>query len=174
MMRTLALALTVVTLAQSPSTLAAVAVFTANVERKWPADEREPAVTGEALRLMDAAARAIAEDAKIDSGKIRQAMDGFAAVRKAMDTPARSEDDRTLVVRDALAKGAMVVEAVAVARRREDPKTKTQLGELKRAAEAVDRKKQLRQQGDLLERYFRQAAELMRALQVPDAPATTK
>ena len=32
----------------------------------------------------------------------------------------------------------------------------------------------LHQQGDVLERYFRQAAELMRALQTSDAPSPTK
>src|SRR4051794_12284325 len=77
----------------SPTTLAAIAVFEVNADRKWPADDREPVVTAEALRLLELAARGIATDAHIDAGKIRKSIDDFEKAHAAL-APLPRDDQR--------------------------------------------------------------------------------
>src|SRR4051812_13734025 len=96
-----AVTLALLTFTQSPSTMAAVAVFTANVERKWPTDDREPFVTLEALRLMGAAVGTIAAERKVDGGKLKQSMDVFAAARAELEPAKIGDDEKPPLVRDA-------------------------------------------------------------------------
>lgn len=161
-MRAVALTLSLLTVTQSPATMAAVAVFVANAERKWPADEREPFVTAEALRLMEAAASAIADEGKINTGKVHESIVEFSKARLVAVDAAAAEDDRALLARNALMKGQAMLEALAASHT--DATMRQRLTELKRSAEALDRKRQLRQQADALERYFHQAADVLRAL----------
>lgn len=159
----------------SASTLAAVAVFTANTERKWPVDEREPFVTAEALRLFEAAGRAIADDWKIDTGKVHESIAAFGTARAALEVKARGDDDRPQFAREALARGRTMIDALAGALERDDATTRQQLSEFKHSADALDRKRQVRQQGEVLERYFHQAGELMQALiNTPASPAPAR
>jgi hypothetical protein len=152
--------------------MAAVAVFAANAERsKWPADEREPFVTAETLRLLEAAGRAIAGDWKVDTGKVHGSITAFASARAALDGKAGDEDARPSLARDALVKGTTMITALAAAIDRDDATTKQRLSALKKSAESLDRKRQLRQQADALERYFHQASELLRAISVTPTSA---
>jgi hypothetical protein len=159
----IALTLILATAAQSPATMAAVAVFAANADRKWPADDREPFVTAEALRLMEAAATAIADESKINTGKVRDAIVEFSKVRLVAADHATAEDDRAAITRDALIKGELMINALAAASHR-DAASRQPLAELKKSAEQIDKKKQLRQQAEALEKYFHDAAELLRAM----------
>lgn len=164
MIRTAAVALMLFTAAQSPTAMAAVVMFATNVDRKWPADEREPFVTVEALRLMEAAAVAIAEDAKANTGKVKEAIDEAAAARTALEQRVADEDERPRLTRDALLKGHAMIESLAGGVRRTNATTRERLSGLKRSAEAIDRKRNLREQGETLERYFGAAAELLRGM----------
>jgi hypothetical protein len=159
-----AVTLALLTFTQSPSTMAAVAVFTANVERTWPADDREPFVTLEALRLMEAAVAAVATDRKVDNPKLKQSIDAFTAVRAELEPAKIGSEEKPPVVREALIKGVAMIEALAGAVRREDATTKSRLSELKKSADALDRKRKLSEQGDVLQRYFHEASELLKAL----------
>lgn len=170
MMRAIALAVTLLTVTQSPATMAAVAIFAANVDRKWPTDEREPFVTAEALRLMEAAASAIADETKTNTGKVNAAIIDFSKARVAAVDQRVAEDDRARLIGNALVKGQSMLEALVAAHA--DATLRQRLIELKRSAEALDQKRPLRQQGDALERYFHQAADVLRAL-LTAAPANT-
>jgi hypothetical protein len=152
-----------ITAAQSPATMASVAVFAANAERKWPADDREPFVTGEALRLMEAAAAAIADDAKINTGKVHDAIVEFSKVRLVATDHATAEDDRAAITRDALIKGESMINALAAALHHEAA-SRQQLAALKKSAESIDKKTQLRAQAAALEKYFHDAAGLLRTM----------
>jgi hypothetical protein len=157
-----AVTLALLTFTQSPTTMAAVAVFTANVERKWPTDEREPFVTLEALRLMEAAVGTVATDRKIDNTKLKQAMDGFAAARASLEPAKIGDDEKPPLVRDALIKGAAMIEALTSAVRPDDAATRSRLTELRKFAEALDRKRKLSEQVEVLQRYFHEADELLK------------
>ena len=164
-----AVALALLTFTQSPPTMAAVAVFTANVERTWPADDREPFVTLEALRLMGAAVGTITADRKIDNAKLKQSIDAFTAARAQLEPSKIGDDEKPPLVRDALIKGAMMVEALTTATRRDDSTTRSRVAELKRSADALDRKRKLTEQADLLQRYFHQVSELLKMFGDPAA-----
>jgi hypothetical protein len=165
-----AVTLALLTLSQSPSAMAAVVVYTVNAERKWPTDEREPFVTSEALRLMEAAVRALAADRKVDNAKLKTSIDTLVAARAELEPVKPGDDERPALVRDALIKGATMVEALTTSLRRDDETMRSRLTELKRSAEALDRKRKLEQQADSLERYFHQASVLLNAML--DAPTT--
>jgi hypothetical protein len=171
-MRTIAL-IALLAITPSPSTMAAVAVFAANAERKWPADDREPFVTAETLRLLEAAGRAIAVDGKVDTGKVHESIAAFASARSVLEAKATDEAVRGQLARDALVKGATMITTLATALDRGDAATRQALAALKQSADALDRKRQVRQQGDVMERYFHQAAELLRALiATPESPTS--
>lgn len=164
MIRTVAVAMMLFTAAQSPTAMAAVVMFATNVDRKWPADEREPFVTVEALRLMEAAAAAIADDAKVNTGNVKEAIDEVAAARTALEQRVADEDERPRLTRDALLKGHALIDSLAAGVRRSNATTRERLNGLKRTAEAIDRKRNVREQGETLERYFSAAAELLRSM----------
>ena len=165
-----AILITLLAFTPSVSTVAAVAVFTANAERKWPVDEREPFVTAEALRLLEVAGRAIADDSKLNTGKVHDSIAAFEAARAALEVKVRGDKDRPHLAREALVKGRAMIDALAAALDRDDGPMRRQLAELKQTADALDRKRQVRQQGEVLERYFHQAAELMKGLIQTPAP----
>ena len=173
-MRIIALTLTLFTVTPSASTLAAVAVFVANAERKWPVDEREPAVTAEALRLLEAAGRAIADDWALDSGDVPESIADFASARAELEQQVRGDEDRPRFAREALVKGAEMIEALTTALDLDDAAVRRQLSALERSAEALDRKEQVRQQGEALEEYFHQTAELLQGLLDAPAPQRTE
>lgn len=156
------LTLTLFTATQSASTLAAVTMFTTNVDRTWPADDREPFVTVEALRLMETAAAAIADEGKVNTGKVKDAIADLTKARESLEAHA-SDDEHSRLTREALLTGHEMVEAL-VESQRAARDTRQKLSELKRAAESLDRKKPAREQGEVLQRYFRHAAELLRAM----------
>lgn len=159
----IALTLILAAAAQAPSTMAAVAIFNVNVDRKWPVDEREPAVTAEALRLMEAAVQAVIEERKLDAPKLRQSISAFTQAREALGRTAEDKD-RAPLVRDALLKGRMMAESVASATGLSDEATRQRLAGLKTAADAFDRARPVRDQADILERYFRTSSELLHAI----------
>jgi hypothetical protein len=156
--------ITLLLVTPSASTMAAVALFAANAERAWPVDEREPFVTAEALRLLEGAGHAIATDWKVDSGKVHDSIAALGAARAALEAKLRGDSERPRQAREALGKGRVMMDNLADALDKDDAATKRQLSELKHAADALDHKRQVRQQGEVLERYFRQASELMKGL----------
>jgi hypothetical protein len=156
---------------QSPTTLAAVALFAANVDRDWPADEREPLVTAEALRLMAAATQAIAEEWKVSDGKVRQAIAAFDSARQGLSSEAPDSPRRSPRTGAALDAGRLAIEQLTTALRITDATTKGRLASLKRSVEKFSREPAAPQQADVLEQYFRDAAALLRSML--DAPAPT-
>lgn len=136
--------------------MAAVAVFAVNAERQWPSDERQPVVTAEALRLMEAAARELAAGAKPENKTLLAAIDRFKAARADAETGA---EDATRV-RNALVAGAEMLEGVIGASK--DTAATQRVAEVKRLANAFDRKIAPKQQSAALEKYFRAAAALLR------------
>jgi len=158
-----AFTLTLLSASPSASTLAAVAVFAANVDRTWPADEREPFVTAEALRLMEVAGRSIADDLRVNSGVVRKSLDAFASTRAALEGEAR-EEERPRYAREALARGRAMLAALAAALHMSDGTTRQRLAALDKSADDINRKRALRKQRRTIEDYFRQAAGMMRAL----------
>ena len=159
-----ALALSLLSSSPSASTLAAVAVFAANADRTWPVDDREPAVTAEALRLLEVAGKSLADDWGVNAGDVRKSITAFASARAALEKQARGEEDRPRYAREAIIKGAAMIAELAGAASLDDSTTRQKLSDLKKAAEDLDRKKQVREQGAVLEKYFKQAAALMREL----------
>jgi hypothetical protein len=89
-------------------------------------------------------------------------MDAFTAVRAELEPAKIGSEEKPPVVRDALLKGATMIDALMQAVRRDDQTTRSQLAELERSAEALDRKRKLSEQADVLQRYFHQASELLK------------
>jgi hypothetical protein len=153
---------------QSPSTMANVAIFTVNAERKWPSDEREPAITAEALRLLEVSATGIADDRHIDDKKVRESIADFKTAREAFEKEPRGGADRPKAAREALAKGRSMLDALADALDLDDQPMQKLLSDLKRTTDDFDRRRPIAQQADLLEKYFRDASQLTKELL--DAP----
>ena len=154
--------------APSAATLAAVAIFRANVVRQWPTDERGPAVTVEALRLMERATRGIADDWHITDDKFRDSMADFESAWEALSRHAPGDKNRPALARDALDQGRTMIDLLAEALRDTGTPIKTGLSAMKESVEQFDRKQPVRQQVDVLERYFDQAAALLQSML--DAP----
>jgi hypothetical protein len=172
-MLTIAMTLTLALVNASPSasTLAAVAIFAANVDRQWPTDEREPVVTGEALRLMAVAARGMADDWKVDDGKVRDSIAAFESASEALAQQAGDDRQRAEMTRKVLDEGRQMIERLAVALNSADL-TATGRAGLKKAVDDFDKKKPVPQQADQLEQYFQQAAKLLRAIVDQPTPLT--
>lgn len=169
-----ALILIALTITPSAATMAAVAVYSVNAERKWPADEREPAITSETLRLLEAATRAIAGDWKVDKGKLADGITGFASARATLDKLARGDKERPVAAREVLLKGRAMIDALAASVARDDAATRKPLADLKQAADQFDRRRPVRDQADVLERYFRQSSAVLKALlEAPGDRAST-
>src|SRR5262245_13941195 len=111
-----ALTLSIATATPSASTLAAVKVFAVNVDRDWPSDDaRGQAVTAEALRLMAVAARAMADDSKVDDRKLRDAIAEFDSARETLSLHPRGDRQRPAFARGALEDGRKVIDQLAAA-----------------------------------------------------------
>jgi hypothetical protein len=147
----------------SASTFAAVALFAANVDRQWPTDERGPAVTGEALRLMAVAARGIADDWKIEDGKLRESIAAFDRAREELFRHQRGDEKRPEVARDALDEGRVLIDRLAEALNHDD-RTTRERSALKALVESFDDDKPVREQVDELEKYFQQAAAVLKSM----------
>ena len=144
--------------AQSPSAMAAVAVFAVNADRAWPSDDREPVVTAEALRLMEAAARELAAGAKPENKAATVSIDRFKTAR----TDAGSAAEDATKLRTALVAGAdAIADLVGTSK---DATTTQRVAELRRLANAFDKKIAPRQQAGALEKYFKSAAALLRGV----------
>jgi hypothetical protein len=168
MMSSIAITLFLLSTIQSATTLAAVAIFNVNAERKWPVDDREPAVTAEALRLLEVAAKGIADDRKIDDGKVRQAIADFTAARTAFERQRSGDATRPGAAREALREGRSMIDAIADALDLDDQPMQQLLSDLKRTADSFDKHRPVRQQADVLEKYFHAASQLAR--EMVDAP----
>jgi len=155
----------------SASTLAAVAVFAANVDRQWPADDRAPVVTDEALRLMAVATRAVADDLKVNQGKLHDAIDEFVLSREALQRHKPGDPKRPELARKALDDGREMLEQLVVALRVQQL-TAVERAALKKFVKNFDEDRPVQQQADDLEQYFQQAATLLRKI-VDAPPATT-
>ena len=157
--------LTLALIAPSPSaaTLAKVAVFAANVNRQWPSDDRGPVVTGEALRLMAAAARAIADDRKVDEGKLRDTIADFDSAREALFQHPRGDRKRPEYARAALADGRLVIERLAETLGL-SARTSGDRAALKKFVEEFDQDRPVSEQVDDLEQYFQNAAALLKSM----------
>lgn len=170
-MRVIAVLLSLLSVTPSAATFAAVALFAANVDRKWPADDRAPAVNGEALRLMSAATKAIGSDFKISDDKWRDAMADFDTDRDALAAEVGDEERRAELVRDTLDSGRKALERLASAMKLTDRTTKGHLDALKTSIDKFDRDTPARQQGEVFAEYFREAAALLKSML--DAPPST-
>lgn len=160
-----ALILTMSLLAVAPSatTLAAVAVFSANADRHWPKDDRAPAVTGEVMRLMAAAARAMADDWKVNDGKLRASIADFDAAREELFKSPRGDQQRSVAAREALDHGRVMIDRLAEALNCASLTAKDR-GALKKLVEDFDDDRPVEQQAGDLEKYFQQAAALVRTM----------
>src|SRR5690349_3127722 len=138
------LALTVAAATPSASTLAAVKVFAVNVDRQWPSDDgRGQAVTGEALRLMAVAARAMADDWKVDDDRLRGAITDFEAAREALFNHPRGDRQRPEFARRALEDGRKVIDRLAAALRCSDL-TETDRVELEKLVKEFEKDRPVR------------------------------
>ena len=144
--------------AQSPSAMAAVAVFAVNADRQWPSDEREPVVTAEALRLMEAAALEVAAGAKPENKAATVSIDRFKTARTAAGAAAQ---DATMLKAALVAGAEAMADLVATSK---DATTTQRVAELKRLANAFDKKIAPRQQAGAIEKYFKSAAALLRGV----------
>ena len=162
-MTVIVLSLSILFSSPSAQTLATIAVFVANTDRQWPVDEREPFVTAEALRLLEAAGRSLADDWGVNDGDVHESIAAFSLSRVALEKQARGDDDRPRYVREALANAESMLDALAAAVDL-DETTPQLLARLEDTTDEFDRKRQVRQQVDVLETFFGHAAALMREL----------
>jgi hypothetical protein len=162
-MTALLLTLSLVNAAPSATTLAAVAIFSANVDRQWPKDDRAPAVTGEVMRLMAVAARGMADDWKVNDGKLRDAIADFDTAREQLFKHPRGDRERPEVTRDALDAGRVMIDRLAEALNCARLTSKERAA-LKKFVEEFDDDRPVEQQVDDLAKYFQQAAALVRTM----------
>lgn len=160
----LTLALAAGSATPSATTLAAVKVFAVNVDRQWPSDDgRGQAVTSEALRLMAVAARAMADDWKVDDSKLRRAITDFDAARDALFQHPRGDRQRPEFARQALEDGRRVIDDLAAALRCADLTAGDRVA-LEKLVKDFEKHRPVREQVDDLEHYFQEASKLLQAM----------
>ena len=160
----ISLVLAVASTTPSPTTLAAVKVFAANVDRDWPSDDdRAEAVTGEAFRLMSAAVRAMADDAKVDDAKLRAAIASFDAAREALINHPRGDGKRPGVARTALEDGRVMIDRLSAALGSAELTAKDREA-LKKIVSGFETNRSVREQADDLKKYFQGAARMMTSM----------
>lgn len=171
MLPALLLALALQNPAPSATTLAAVETFAANVDRTWPTDEREPFVTGEVLRLMTNATRAIADDWHLDDKKLRDAIADVDSAREALLRQPRGDRKRPELARQALDEGRKMIDRLADALG-QDESARATLSALDRSFKKFEDDRPVRAQVDAMKEYFQEAAKVLAA--IVDAPPPAK
>jgi hypothetical protein len=155
----------------SASTLAAVKIFAVNVDRKWPADDgRGEAATSESLRLMSAAVRAMADDWKVEDGKLRDAIADFDAARETLFQHPRGDKERPELTRAALDHGRKMIDRLAEALHCDDLTAKDRAA-LEKLVKQFEKDRPVREQADDLETYFKEASKLLQSM-LDAAPST--
>jgi len=165
------LTLALQTASPSATTLAAVERFAVNVDRKWPTDEREPFVTGEVLRLMLDATRAIATDWRLDDRKLRESIDDVEAARAALLRLPRGDRKRPQLAREVLDKGRQMIDRLTDAIG-EDDTARATLAALNDSLRKFEDDRPVRQQVDAMKEYFQEAVKVFRTI-VDTRPSTS-
>lgn len=137
----------------------AVQAFVQQVEREWPGESAQQAITAESLRLFAEAVRIVGKEnapiAELD--KLTRLTESYAANKPdAPDQPRR--------LREALLAATNVADRLIAVHGAAGEHNARRLAAMRRAAESLDLKQPLRRQPDVIERVFHQAAEILQGV----------
>ena len=144
--------------AQSADARTALQSFVAHVEREWPGQAEQQAITVESLNLLADTVRSIASargqltpDTLTVLDRLRTETQRFASGKPDNTTQSTQMRHVLTTATDLLARLAASA----------GTETQSRLAALRRAADGLDARQPLFRQPDVLERYFHQAAELL-------------
>jgi hypothetical protein len=112
---------------------------------------------------MAVAARAMADDWKVDDSRLRGAITDFDAAREALFRHPRGDRQRPEFARDALEDGRRVIDRLAEALGCSDLTAKDRAG-LEKLVKEFEKDRPVRQQVDDLEKYFQEASKLLQSM----------
>lgn len=161
---TVLLVMTTSAYAQVPAPPAqAVETFVQHVDREWPGESQQQALTRDSLRLLADAVADLARRHKLSSSEFERELQALrdATARYAAGTPGDASQSRQL--RKTLETAADLVRTLAV-HTGAASSIDARLNALERSAESLDRDQPLRRQPDVLERFFHHAAETLKAV----------
>jgi hypothetical protein len=161
MMLTVVLALSLQAQTPAAGTLDA---FIAQVDREWPGESRQQAITTDSLRLMADAVAAVAARGRIDSPRLARPLQQFReeTERYAKGKPGTERQSEQL--RRTFLTGVAVMEALT--ERVDEGRTlKARVSALERAAKSLDDDDPVLRQPDVIERFFRHAGEILKLVE---------
>jgi hypothetical protein len=148
---------------QAPQRAQAVEAFVEHVDREWPGEAHQQALTGKSLNLLVNAIESVAQRRQAASaefvGELQEIRDETA--KYTGGTPGDLAQSRQL--RKTLRAAADIVQTLAV-RTGIASSMEQRLNALNRAARSLDDDQPLRRQPDVLERFFHHAAEILKTI----------
>jgi hypothetical protein len=141
----------------------AIDVFVQHVDREWPGEAHQQALTGESLNLLLNAVEVLAQRRNATSAEFARSLQQVRSEtgKYGAGTPGDLSQSRQL--RKTLRTTADVVRILAERTGVADS-IEARLNALDRSARSLDDDQPLRRQPDVLERFFRHAAEILKAM----------
>jgi hypothetical protein len=141
----------------------ALRAFLEQVDREWPGESRQQSVTVESLTLLASTVESIAKARQKLTPDIITGLDRLRTETHKYERGVPSDLSQSTQLQHVLITAADVLRRLAGAGADTEPE-RSRLAALKRSAESLDRRAPLRRQPDVIERFFHQAAELLRDL----------
>ena len=112
---------------------------------------------------MEVATQSLTDESKLTDPKLRDAISSFRSAREALAARATTDPQRMGAARAALETGVVMIDRLTTALGPPTGMT-SERAALKRAADGLEKNVPLEKQGDVLERYFKQAAAIVKSL----------
>ena len=135
--------------------------FIEQVEREWPGDARQQAITVESVTLLANTVESIASSRQALTPDLRTVLDRLRTEIRRFETGTAGIATQSVQLRHVLTTATDLLARLAGNDAAKEP-AKSRLAALRRSVDGLDGKTPLRRQPDVLERYFHQAAELLR------------
>jgi hypothetical protein len=144
--------------------------FVAQVDRDWPGETRQQAITTDSLRLMADAIAAVAARVRLDSPRVAGRLEQLReeTERYAQGTPGTERQSGQL--RRTFLTGVDVMAAL-IDRIDEGRELEARVSALQRTARSLDDDDPVLVQPDVIERYFRHAGEILKLVDAGAAGA---
>jgi len=138
----------------------AVRAFIQQVEREWPGQAAQQALTVESLRLLGDAVESLASPQQKSAQEFMTVFARFRTETRRFESGTPDDIAQSANLQHAFITGVDLMRRLVGAKAEMEP-AKTRLAALRRSADGIDRKQPLRRQPDVIERFFHQAAELL-------------
>jgi hypothetical protein len=146
----------------TPADDSALREFIEQVEREWPGESHQQALTADSLMLLATAIVSVAERRRLASPDLLRQVEALREQTGAYRASTPGRLDQTERLRRVFIAGADIVDGLVEAAGLEKRPVDPRLSALRRAAESLDPALVPLRQPDVIERYFHHAAEALK------------